>query len=509
MRKYAIPVTLCLAAGVAAPAYGSTPDLSAESLSSLASVGSATIGVGFDALSSSPVKGTLDGPAGTKAGELNERKRVGLRSERIRYTSTNERGELVPVTGALYTTPKAKGLVALAPGTRGLGDQCAPSYGAAMLSTVGSSESEAPTVNINYEAPMVRMLTDAGYSVVVTDYIGLGTSGLHSYLNRVEQGNALIDAARATAEPGQKVAFWGYSQGGGAAAAAAELVADYAPELNVVATFSGAAPADPLAVLEQGTAPMLTAVAGFATASYMDTYPEFNEAMSEYLTPKGKAWLEGLKTSCIIEASATSPTDFSELFTSGKDFAELVRSDDRLRTYLDHNKVGTSPVSAPIMVLTNPDDDLVPSPQATQLAEDYCSISAPVEYRRVVVPGSPTQPFSSTLEKATERSSLPTNRYPGSNHAIPLVLETGHAIDWLNDRFDGKPMKTVCPADAEPYVAWDGLNAVEIAAIVLGVFGALGLAAAPFVMPHLAAYLAPYAEELRRNIPPQLSQYLP
>ena len=70
-------------------------------------------------------------------------------------------------------------------------------------------------------------------------------------------------------------------------------------------------------------------------------------------------------------------------------------------------------------------------------------------------------------------------------------------------------MKTVCPADAEPYVAWDGLNAVEIAAIVLGVFGALGLAAAPFVMPYLAAYLAPYAEELRRNIPPQLLQYLP
>ena len=65
---------------------------------------------------------------------------------------------------------------------------------------------------------MVQMLLDDGYRVVVTDYMGLGTDGLHTYLNRVDQGHALIDAARATAKPHEKVAFWGYSQGGGAAA---------------------------------------------------------------------------------------------------------------------------------------------------------------------------------------------------------------------------------------------------------------------------------------------------
>ncbi|MDK6261066.1 lipase family protein, partial [Corynebacterium frankenforstense] len=57
--------------------------------------------------------------------------------------------------------------------------------------------------------------------------------------------------------------------------------------------------------------------------------------------------------------------------------------------------MGTVAPSAPIMVMTNADDDLVPEPQATQLAEDYCAVGAQVEYRRVVVPGSPTQPLSS------------------------------------------------------------------------------------------------------------------
>ena len=168
-----------------------------------------------------------------------------------------------------------------------------------MLSSVGPDA----TLNINYEAPMVQMLRESGYRVVVTDYMGLGTEGLHTYLNRVDQGHALIDAARAVAKPGEKVAFWGYSQGGGAAAAAAELVGDYAPELNVVGTFAGAPPADPLGVLQQASAPMLTAVAGFAAASYADTYPEFNEAIHEYLTDEGEVWFESLKTSCVIDAS--------------------------------------------------------------------------------------------------------------------------------------------------------------------------------------------------------------
>ncbi|GAB4979046.1 hypothetical protein MAHJHV60_47410 [Mycobacterium avium subsp. hominissuis] len=40
------------------------------------------------------------------------------------------------------------------------------------------------------------------------------------------------------------MAFWGYSQGGGATASAAELAAQYVPELHIVGTYAGAPPAD-------------------------------------------------------------------------------------------------------------------------------------------------------------------------------------------------------------------------------------------------------------------------
>lgn len=415
----------------------------------------------------------LDGVAGEVIGALDDIQRVpGSNGRRIRYTSTNERGEKVPVTGAFYKKRFAKGVIALAPGTRGLGDQCAPSAGASMLLRI-----EDGTINVNYEAPIVQMLLDEGYSVVVTDYIGLGTEGLHTYLNRVDQGHALIDAARAVAKPGEKVGFWGYSQGGGAAAAAAELVDDYAPELNVMGTFSGAPPADPLAVLEQGTTALLTPVAGFAAASYMESYPEYREAMNEHLTDDGKEWLEGLKTSCVVDASRNAPGDFSALFVSGESFAEVVHSDERLGKYLELNKVGKVAPSAPIMVMTNPDDDLVPEPQATQLAADYCALGADVEYRRAVIPGSPTQPLSSG-------SSVLTVRAPGSGHAAPLLLQTGKVIGWMDDRFAGKPMKRVCPSDHPEYEVVEGLNAVEITVLVLGILAAVGA-----LYPHIQPYL--------------------
>ena len=224
-------------------------------------------------------------------------------------------------------------------------------------------------------------------------------------------------------------------------------------------------PADPLGVLQQASAPMLTAVAGFAAASYSETYPEFHEAIQEYLTDDGKALLEDLKTSCVVDASRNAPKITGDIFVDGKTFADIAEEDERIGKYLEHNKLGKVKPNAPIMVLTNPDDDLVPEPQATQLAADYCKVGAPVEYRRVVIPGSPTQPLARGKVELTPKS-------PGSGHAVPLVLQTGNAIEWMDDRFAGKPMTQVCPSDVPDYQVVEGLNAVEITALVLAVLGA-------------------------------------
>ncbi len=100
-------------------------------------------------------------------------------------------------------------IVAFAPGTQGLADQCAPSRQMAE--------------GTEYEALPVKGLLDEGYAVVVTDYQGLGTSGAHTYLNREVQGRTVLDSVRAAQRltaaglpAAGPVALCGYSQGGGA-----------------------------------------------------------------------------------------------------------------------------------------------------------------------------------------------------------------------------------------------------------------------------------------------------
>ena len=344
----------------------------------------------------------------------------------MRYDTTTESGTRAPVTATLYDRADAKGLVVIAPGTRGMADHCAPSKNTSLMSS-----DSGPSFSVDYERPMAHMLVDAGYRVIVTDYVGLGTPGTHTYLNRVDQGHAVIDAARYAAHDGEKVAFWGYSQGGGASAAAAELVADYAPELNVVAAFVGAPPADPLAVLEQSRGPLISPVAGFAAVSYSSTYPDFRQALYAELNEEGVATLDALSKACILDATRIAPKPFNAYTKRGVNLAELAHDNPVLRARLDQNKLGRVPTTVPTLVLTNPDDDLVPAPQAVQLARDYCALGSPVEYRSVGIPGTRSMPLTSSLSSTT-----PFTNFAGAGHALPIALETANVISWLDARFD-------------------------------------------------------------------------
>ncbi len=75
------------------------------------------------------------------------------------------------------------------------------------------------------------------------------------------------------------LAFWGYSQGGGAAASAAELAPSYAPDLHVVGTYAGAPPADLKELFPYADGSALVGAVGYALNSVITTYPEFEEAI--------------------------------------------------------------------------------------------------------------------------------------------------------------------------------------------------------------------------------------
>ena len=144
--------------------------------------------------------------------------------------------------------------------------------------------------------------------MAVTDYEGIGTPGDHTYVIKDAEAHALLDIVRAAQRipgsgvaAGAPVAFWGYSQGGQAAAAAAEREATYAPELNVVASAAGGIPSElgALAAHLDGPGNFWFSFLAFAALGLNAAYPELD--LESYLNDTGRDLLERGRSVCLID----------------------------------------------------------------------------------------------------------------------------------------------------------------------------------------------------------------
>lgn len=343
---------------------------------------------------------------------------------RMLYTTLTEADEPVAASGTVIepTRPwSGKGptpTVVIAPGTRGQADSCAPSQGPLMTGNVDLPEQ---TVAFNYDLLSVYWATATGMRVIVPDYIGLGTPGIHTYVNTWESARAVLDGARA----GLAVGFYGYSQGGGAAAGAAELHATYAPELNLRGTFAGAPPADLEVVMPAVDRSSIVGVLGYAVNGFAERDPDFARAIDEVFNDQGRAFLADAAASCIVDSVATQAfTDSRTLTTTGESFAEVSQRDPRISGVLAAQRLGRTPVSGPIMISNGVHDDIIPASQAAQLGRDLCDQGNTVSYLANLTP--PVMPGW------------------GINHGAPMVGDLPASMGYLVDRFNGAPAPDTC-----------------------------------------------------------------
>ncbi|NIL87338.1 putative inactive lipase [Rhodococcus fascians] len=353
---------------------------------------------------------------------------------RIMYRSTDSNDDASAVTGtyidpaADWTGPGPRPLVVLAPGTQGQGDQCAPSK---MLNNVITYTPPLGFM-VEYEVLAAYSLLSQGYGVVITDYEGLGTPGAHTYVNRASEAHAVLDAARAAQRlQGTKisadgpVAAYGYSQGGGAAAAAAELADEYAPEMNLVGTYAGAPPADLKQTLEQVDGTILTGVIGYTLNGLLNSDPGLQPIVDENINDAGKAMLNLVANQCVGETILNVGLHRTNEYTKTGEPLSVVL--DRLpvaQEILAKNKIGERTPNAPVLIQSGTSDDIVPHGQAVELAGDWCGKGATVQLSSAqvpaIVPGS------------------------GAGHLIPDILGLGEAQSWIKDRFYGVPAPSNC-----------------------------------------------------------------
>lgn len=247
---------------------------------------------------------------------------VGIELHRIRY-GTQDRGAPIEATGVVAFPDVEQStevpVVLLLHGTTGATDRCAPSL-----------EIEDPATDDFASAALVAILASYGYVVVAPDYIGMKSSGepspeLHPYLIGEATAIASWDALRAarqvlvaetdsTVVPG-RVAIWGGSQGGHAAAFTVRYGPYYAPEFDVAAGVYAIPPTDLNPHLSSALSSVRSATANtilfFATASQWYDVP--NGTDDVFLPPYNTELVQALEEDCGPDV----PVDeLDELFTA-------------------------------------------------------------------------------------------------------------------------------------------------------------------------------------------------
>ncbi|HJT90793.1 MAG TPA: lipase family protein [Mycobacterium sp.] len=351
---------------------------------------------------------------------------------RIMYQSTNVRGEPVAVTGTYFEPDNPwpgsgpRPLIALAPWTQGLGDQCAISR---LISEGGMHYGGYLDFVFYYEEGFLATMLDRGFALVVTDYQGIGTYGPPTAGIRVPTAHAVIDSARAakrlpgtSLDPHGPVAFWGYGPGGTAAGAAIEMAPSYAPELDVVGAWVGAPNADYALYADYADGSTLVGTMGYALNAFIAAFPEAEQAIMATLTPRGVDFLQKTRYNCTDEVITKFMFRHLQPYFN-EDFHQILGSEP-IKSALAAQRLGSMKPTAPIQININRFDPLSPWVGARQLAVDWCAQGADVQFWTNEQP-----PF---LNKTA------------ANSMMVYFVEGERGMQWITDRFNRLPTTPNC-----------------------------------------------------------------
>ncbi len=376
---------------------------------------------------------------------------AGAHAWRIAYISSDVAGRKTVVTGLVVAPigPAPAGgrpIVAWAHGTTGTAENCGPSQ--VLNPAQGLNEYFLISGDswTDYGLPSVAAFIKEGYVVVGTDYQGLGGGGRHQYAVAASQARDVIDSIRAAhslkaSGAGKKAIVYGWSQGGGAAIAAASLP-DYIARRGTVADniqllgFVALAPFDTgvLAAgmtLDQSGSEQL--IAGL-TARFSDNVFNFTHfAMSmwgtqaafptlhlnDIFTDDGASVVDRVFSNKCMHAAADTLN-----YAYGSEYKTLLnpQPNNTPAWALALVRGSVTPVKpvAPVVIYWGTKDTVLPPVMGKMYQDQMCKLGGNVG--RVQLAGEQTH-FST----------------PGA--AAPLYLP------WVRERFTGKPLANGCPAN--------------------------------------------------------------
>ncbi|MEV3974746.1 lipase family protein [Streptomyces sp. NPDC050698] len=234
-------------------------------------------------------------------------------------------------------------------------------------------------------SPYLTNWLSQGYAIVATDYVGLGTPGIHAYLDGPSAAHSVIDMVRAAraVEPSLSPRWLalGQSQGGQAAMVTAAIATRYAPELDYRGAVATGAPSnlENLAPLVGPDFPRLPLTGSTVFVSYLlaglrAARPDLD--IDRYLTPRGQDALARAETDCYQDmASGLGDLTIGDLVNRPLDDPAVLAA---ARGMLE---IPTTGYDRPVFLGQGLTDEMVPAPLALKLAAELAANRQPVTFR--------------------------------------------------------------------------------------------------------------------------------
>lgn len=305
----------------------------------------------------------------------------------VRFWSRDADGSPLEAFAGVYlpvfTQHEEAPVLAFLSGTTGIGNQCAPSL-------------EQPEV-IRWGWYRYNMFAYAAQGIITVfpDYLGFNNDDIpQRYFSAAAEGHLMLDALRAarnlfkdypamipsSVQPGPGNVTAGYSQGGHAALAAADMNVSYAPEIRLDGAIGFGSTNNVETLMREAAY-----YTPYILLSYRSIYGEDAIDLSRLLQEK---WLptleEDVMRMCVDEFQVFFPFDGRDLYTeefySALHGNRLQAEFPRLKRILDENETGLSGHGIPSLFIQGNQDIIITNPEKRIYIERLRNSGSPVEY---------------------------------------------------------------------------------------------------------------------------------
>ncbi|MBJ8347979.1 lipase family protein [Antrihabitans sp. YC2-6] len=252
-----------------------------------------------------------------------------------------------------------------------------------------------------------------GWAVSVADH-----EGVHGYFGAPrEPGYRALDGVRAALafeplglDPLTKVGLWGYSGGGMATSWAAEMATEYAPELDIVGASLGSSVGDPGETFIRLNGTFHSGLPAIVVAALRHLYPGLERVMQEHVDEAGRRRLDLCEKLPTVAAILKFAGDDFDNYTD-LPIADVLAMPEVLEVF-DDIRLGMRTPAVPLLMVQSVNDQIINVEDVDGQARRYSDGGAHVTYVR--------------------------DRW--SEHITLMILAAPTVLDWLSDRFDGKPL---------------------------------------------------------------------